>query len=448
MDLLAKTDFDALFEECRDHLINLIRINTVNPPGNEKAAAEYIAETLLAEGLKPEVLESTPGRANMVVKIKGDGSARPLLMCGHLDVVGAEPRHWSHDPFGGAIAEGCIWGRGSLDMKNMLAMEMSAMLALARSGLTPSRDLIFCAVADEEAGCKYGSKWMLENHQDRISAEYVIGEIGGFSVPIGRKTIYPIQIAEKGTCWVRITAYGDPGHGSVPHKNSAVTKIGKAAFRIAGANLPQHSTPAMKTNIRQISAALGWPYSMVLPALLNKRLSGFILNKLFSDKALARTYKANLHNTANPTILRAGEKINVIPSSASMEIDGRILPGQTNESFIQEIKKRLGPGYHYEILQSEPPVEGSADDPVFDIIQKVIADHDHTGVAVASQLPAFTDAKFFSKTGAKYLGFSPVQLTKETNFIDLIHGHNERIPIDGLRWGLKVFLDFIGRTIG
>jgi len=447
MDLLAKTDFDSLFAECKDHLVNLIRINTVNPPGNEKAAAEYIADSLFAEGLEPEVLESTPGRANMVVKIKGNGSAKPLLICSHLDVVGVEPRHWRHDPFGGTSAEGCIWGRGALDMKNMVAMEMSAMLALARSGLTPGRDLIFCAVADEEAGCKYGSKWMLDNHPDRISAEYAIGEIGGFSVPIGKKTIYPIQIAEKGTCWIRVTAYGDPGHGSMPHQNNAVAKIGKAAARITGASLPQHNTPAMKTNIEQISAALGRPYSIILPGLLNKWLSGFILNKLFSDKALAKTYRANLHNTANPTCLRAGEKINVIPSSASMEIDGRILPGQTNESFIREIEKRLGPGYHYEILKSEPPVEGSADDPVFEIIRKVIADHDHNGVAVASQVPAFTDAKFFTKTGAKYLGFSPVQLTKETKFVDLLHGHNERIPIEGLRWGLKIFLDFIGRAI-
>jgi acetylornithine deacetylase/succinyl-diaminopimelate desuccinylase-like protein len=448
MQLFNGDDFTSLFDECCTHLSNLIQIKTVNPPGNEKAAAEYLADVLSKENIEAQVLESAPDRANMVARIKGDGSAKPLLICGHIDVVEAEPEHWSHDPFGGEIADGFIWGRGALDMKNMVALELMAMIALKRSGIVPKRDLIFCAVADEEAGCTYGSKWMVENHRELVDAEYAIGEIGGFSITMSGKTFYPVQVAEKGTCWLKITAEGDPGHGSMPHGNNAIGKIGAAAAALANNHLPQHNTATVEAYIREIAANVGPPNSIVLSMLLRKSLSNFILDKVFPDKGLAKTFRANLHNTANPTVLRGGDKINVVPSSAYLEVDGRTLPGQTPEGFIKEVEDLIGPGYKIEVTQNEPPIDGSADDPVFELIRQVVMDNDPDAVVIPNQIPGFTDAKFFTRTGAKFFGFSPVQLEEDMRFADLFHGHDERIPVEGYRWGLKTFLDFIARMVG
>ena len=328
--------WEDAFGEAITHFKTLLRFKTVNPPGNEKPAAEYLADVLRQEGLDPLVLESAGNRANIVCRLSGAGGKPPLLLNGHLDVVPVEPDKWSCDPFGAIERDGCIYGRGAVDMKNMVAMSLMCLILLNRAGVPLERDLIFCGVADEENGGEYGAQFMVHEHPDKVRAEYSISEIGGFPLEIGGNRFYPIQVAQKGACWLRIRTHGEPGHGSIPDKRSALVKAAGVAARLGAGRLPQHNVEAVTRFIKELSGHLKFPRNIIFKLLLSPFFSNFILDHIIPQQDLARAMAAMLHNTVAPTVIRAGDKINVIPSEAVIEVDGRILPGHFKEDLVRE----------------------------------------------------------------------------------------------------------------
>ena len=340
-----------------------------------------------------------------------------------------------------------MWGRGALDMKHMAAMSAVVLAQLKRSGVTLARDVIFTAVSDEEAGCTYGSKFLVEQHPEKVRAEYVLGEVGGFTMHFMGSRIYPIQIAEKGIAWLRMIAKGRPGHGSMPHGDNAVVKLSKAIAKIGKSRLPQHNTPVVESFLRRLAELQPLPLRVALPLLLRPELSSLLLSS-FPDGQLANSFKALLSNTASPTVLRAGGSTNVIPDSAVAELDGRTLPGYDEQDLIKELTALVGEDLDFEVIRAASPVESPEDPTVFAAIQRAIDVHDPGATALPYMIPGFTDAKEFHKLGAKYYGFSPVQLPKGLRFTELYHGHNERIPVDGLRWGTRVLFDVVRELAG
>lgn len=447
MTIADKIDMKSIGDEALEHLKALIRIDTTNPPGGETAACEYLKTALAKEGIDSEIFEKERGRGNLIARVKGDSSKPPLLLQGHLDVVMAESDKWTHPPFAAQIADGYLYGRGAIDMKNMVAMELQTVLLAKRLGWPLKRDLIFAAVADEEAGCNMGSKFLVEEHGEKVKAEYAIGEIGGFSIEQRGKRFWPIGVAEKGVVWLKISVTGTPGHGAMPNNDNAVVKIARAAERIGKATLPLHLTEVVETFVNAMAEAQPKAVGKILRQVVNPKLSNIVLNHLIPDKGVAKSLYASLHNTANATMIHAGEKINVVPGKAELWVDGRTLPGQGTEDFLREIKKVVGKDFEIEVINSMPPLTTDLNDPAYLAMKSAILRHDPEGVPVPYLVPGFTDAKFFSKTGAKCFGFSPMLLGAKEKFAELFHGHDERIPVEGFKKGLEIFLDFAREMI-
>jgi acetylornithine deacetylase/succinyl-diaminopimelate desuccinylase-like protein len=438
---VPESEWKAVYEEALEHFRSLLRFDTTNPPGNEREACEFLGAILRKERIGNEILESAPGRANLVCRLPGDGSLPPLLLNAHLDVVPAERAHWTHDPFGGVLDRGFVWGRGALDMKHMAAMSLMTILLLHRHRAALKRDLIFAAVADEETGGRQGSEWLVERHPEKVRAEYALGEIGGFNRVVAGTHFYPVQVAEKGICWLRLRAKGEPGHGSLPNWDGAVAKIGRAAHLLGSKRLPFHCTPQAAVFVETMAEHQPFPRGLVLRQVLNRRLSDRILDRLMPDKGLARLLYATLHDTANPTILRAGEKVNVLPSEAILEVDGRVLPGRSRDQFLREITDVIGEGYEIEVLEFKPAVSAPPDDPILRSMNEVLRRHDPLAVVVPNMVSGFTDAKHYSRLGIRCFGFSPVKLPEGFDFIGLMHGHDERIPVDGFFFGVRVLFE-------
>ena len=436
-------DWPAILEEAVTHLQALLRINTSNPPGNELAAAEYLAGVLTREGYQPIVLQSAPGRGNIVARYCGQGANKPLLLLSHLDVVPAEGERWSHDPFGGEIVEGCIWGRGALDMKGAVVMQLMTMLLLKRFGISLERDVIFAATADEEAGGWYGAGFLVDQHLDLIRAEVALTEFGGLPINLGKGRVYLCQVAEKGLCWLRMTARGTPGHASRPHKDNAVVKLSRGIARLGQVSLPFHRTAAATDMINGIGSALGGLAQLALHLLLFPATSEWARRHLLRDPSISETIFAILHNTVSPTVLRAGEKTNVIPSQAEVELDGRLLPGQTVESFLAEIRAVAGPGFEFEPILVSPPVETSSRTRLFQCLAEVLMRNDPGAKVAPMILIGATDAKHLARVGIPCYGFTPIQLPKGMDFLSLVHGHDERIPIEALLFGVKTLYQAI-----
>lgn len=419
---------------------HLLRIDTTNPPGNERPAADYLAGKLREVGYEVTVLESAPTRANLVARYRGTGAAAPLLLSAHLDVVEADASKWRQPPFSGVIAEGCLWGRGAIDMKNMAAMSVAIMRKLAVEKPALARDVIFAGVADEEAGCDMGSRFLVEQHPELVRAEYAIGESGGFSLHLAGATFYPVQVAEKGLCWVRARFTGEPGHGSMPRPDSAVVKMAAALATLGKTTLPVHATRYVQDFLAAVAARQPRAAQPLLRLLTQPQLLSLVL-RMLPGLGTARSLGALLSNTASPTVVRAGNKTNVIPGVAEVEIDGRTLPGQSDEDFLRELRAVLGPDVELEIIRSAPAtVTEPVASPLYDVIARQIVAHEPDAVVVPYMIPGFTDAKYFTQLGARWYGFSPVRLEKDSGlrFADMFHGHDERIPVAGLHWGTRV----------
>jgi acetylornithine deacetylase/succinyl-diaminopimelate desuccinylase-like protein len=418
---------------------DLIRIDTSNPgdhsgPG-ERAAAEYVAGLLAEAGLEPEVLESHPKRASVVARISGTDSTRPaLLIHGHLDVVPADAGDWRVHPFSGEVTDGCVWGRGAVDMKDMDAMVLAVVRQRLAEGRRPSRDVVLAFVADEEAGGSWGARWLVENHRDLFEGvTEAIGEVGGFSATIGGRRLYLIQTAEKGMAWMRLTARGTAGHGSMIQPDNAVTAVAEAVARIGRHEWPARETEAAFAFLSEACAALGIEFTPDgLPSVLAKL------------GPIARMIGATVSNTINPTMLAAGYKVNVIPQVATAQVDGRFLPGY-EEEFFAEVDALLGPGVQREFVHHEIAVETSFDGDLLAAMSGAILAQDPDGRLVPYCLSGGTDAKSFSRLGIRCFGFAPLRLPPDLDFAGMFHGVNERVPVDALQFGARVLDDFLDR---
>ena len=346
-------DWPAATAEALAHFKELLRIDTTNPPGNERAAADYLARVLDREGIPYRIVESEPTRASLVARLAGSGKKAPLMLNGHLDVVPVERERWRHDPFGAEEHEGCIWGRGAVDMKNMVAMSLMTLVLLKRAGVALERDLIFAAVADEEAGSRHGAQFLVEQHPDLVRAEYVLNEIGAYTLYLGDGVFYPIQVAEKGICWFELTAQGTAGHGSMPRPDNAVVRIARAVEALGTVRLPFHAVPVVEDVLARAGRRRR-PRSLGRSSRRSRsRALAGVLVKLarMQDPEQAIALEALLRNTASPTVLSGGHKVNVIPSSASVLVDGRMLPGQTVDAFLAEVQRVVGDDLRVRVLE-------------------------------------------------------------------------------------------------
>lgn len=448
-------DWEALGGEALDLFRQLLRLDTTNPPGQEHLACELLAESLRADGIEPWVAESAPGRANLVARLPAttpEPEAGPLLLAGHTDVVPAAPAQWTHPPFAGAEADEMIWGRGALDMKNMVAMSAMVLKLLARHPeLERRREVIFAAVADEEEGCALGSSWLVEHHPERVRAEYMIGEVGGFWLNIGPRTYIPIMVAEKGRVHMRLRAHGPPGHGSIPHEDNALARMAQALTQLERRRLPYHLTPVVERFVRTLAATQPAPTNVGLLGMLRGQLEPLILDKLLPERGQARSFHAMLHNTATPTTIQGGGKLNVLPRTVDCELDGRTLPGQTAHDLAREVRQALDDSdIDVEILSASPPVVADPiEGPLLGTIERVVGRHAPEAVCVPYMITGFTDARAFSRLGTRCYGFSPLKLEPRhgLKFSELFHGVDERIPAEGFRWGQRVLFEVVAEFV-
>jgi acetylornithine deacetylase/succinyl-diaminopimelate desuccinylase-like protein len=429
---------------------DLIRIDTTNPgdhsgPG-ERDAAEHVAGLLGDVGLEPVLLESHPGRASVVTRIAGENPDRPaLLIHGHLDVVPADAADWAIPPFSGEITGSDIsgpevWGRGAVDMKDMDAMILAVVRQRLREGRRPPRDLVLAFLADEEAGGLWGARWLVDNHADLFEGvTEAISEVGGFSATLGGQRLYLVQTAEKGMAWLRLTAHGAAGHGSLLQPGNAVTELAETVARIGRHEWPARLTPAAQAFLEAAAGALGVDPGPAGPgAPVAMRL---VLEKL---GPLARMIGATLSNTANPSMLNAGYKVNVIPGVATAAIDGRFVPGYGDE-FLAEIDGLLTPGVKREFIHHDIAVETSFDGDLCDAMTAALLAADPGARVVPYCMPGGTDAKSFSRLGIRCFGFAPLRLPAELDFFGMFHGVDERVPVEALKFGVRVLDDFIDR---
>lgn len=415
----------------------LIQFDTTNRgPGDsvgEREAAEFVAATLAAAGYDPKILESAPRRTNVVTRIAGQDPDLPaLLVHAHLDVVPADPHEWSVHPFSGEIKDGYVWGRGAIDMKDMCAMVLSAVSSWTIRGVRPRRDVVLAFVADEEAHGDYGAAWLVDKHPELFSGCVVgIGESGGHTFEVDGVHLYPVATAERGTIHLRLTARGRAGHGSRPHDDNAVVKLVNAVARIAAHRWPARLTPTVRAYLEQVGAALGVPVDLGDPDGTVQRLGR-------AGQLAARA----LRNTVSPTMLDAGYKINVIPGTAHAKLDGRALPGQEQE-FLDTIDSLLGEGVEREILDYTEAVSAPIDSPWFEAMAAALRSEDPEAVVVPYCMGGGTDAKAFAKIGIAGYGFSPLRLPSDYPLSGMAHGVDERVPVDGLRFGARVLDRFL-----
>jgi acetylornithine deacetylase/succinyl-diaminopimelate desuccinylase-like protein len=410
-------------------LCDLIAINTANPTHPERPAAEWVAAKLDEVGIASQIIEAAPGRASTIARIEGsDPSRPPLLIHGHLDVVPAEPAEWSVDPFAGEVRDGYVWGRGAVDMKDMDAMTLGLVRQWARTGRKPPRDIVLAFVSDEEAGGREGAHYLVDHHADLFAdCTEAISEVGGFSVSLDEnRRLYLIQTAEKGINWLRLRATGRPGHGSMVHDDNAVTRLAAAVSRIGAYKHPVVITDTVRRMVEAIAAATGLELDPDDPEAWLPQFGG-----------MARMIGATICNTTNPTMLDAGYKTNVIPSRAEATIDARFLPGQESV-LLAAIDELIGDGVEREFIVQDIAVETSFDGALVDAMAAALRAEDPGAHPVPYLMSGGTDAKSFSTLGLRCFGFSPLLLPPELDFTALFHGIDERVPVEGLQFGVRV----------
>ncbi|MCV7125200.1 M20/M25/M40 family metallo-hydrolase [Mycobacterium lacus] len=424
----------------------LIRFDTTNTgepetTRGEAECAQWVAEQLAEVGYQPVYVESgAPGRGNVFARLAGSDSSRgALLIHGHLDVVPAEAADWSVHPFSGAVESDHVWGRGAVDMKDMVGMMIVVARHFRRAAIVPPRDLVFAFVADEEHGGKYGAHWLVDNRPDLFDGvTEAIGEVGGFSLTVprrdgGERRLYLIETAEKGIQWMRLTARGRAGHGSMVHDHNAVTAVAEAVARLGRHRFPLVRTDTVSEFLAAVSEETGLAFGLDSPDL-----DGTI-EKL---GPMARMLKAMLRDTANPTMLKAGYKANVVPATAEAVVDCRVLPGR-QAAFEAEVDQLIGPDVTREWIRDLPSYETSFDGDLVDAMNAAVLAIDPDGRTVPYMLSGGTDAKAFARLGIRCFGFSPLRLPPELDFTSLFHGVDERVPVSALRFGTDVLTRFL-----
>jgi acetylornithine deacetylase/succinyl-diaminopimelate desuccinylase-like protein len=415
-------------------LRELIRFDTTNPPGNERECISYIDRLLSAAGLETITRGREPERPNLVARLQGRGSAPPLLVYGHVDVVTTEGQQWTHPPFEGKLVDGWIWGRGALDMKGGVAMMLAALLRAAEDESPPPGDVIFCALADEEAFGGYGARFMVGQHAQLFAGvQHAIGEFGGFALELGSRRFYPIQVAEKQLCTLIIRLRGPGGHGALPIHGGAMAKLARALERIDRGRLPTHVTPVVRDMCRAIGKESSLPMRLALRLLLTPPFTNRLLGML---GARGHELDPLLHNTVSPTMVRASDKVNVIPSEVSLICDGRLLPGFEPDDLIAELRAKLPKDVEIEVFQHEPG-PATADMGFFETLANVLRELDPDGVPIPLLMAGVTDARFFAQLGIQTYGFTPMNLPPGFNFWSTVHGADERVPAKALEFGTK-----------
>jgi acetylornithine deacetylase/succinyl-diaminopimelate desuccinylase-like protein len=415
----------------------LIRIPSVNfgdGQGDEAAVAAKVVELFAEVGIAARIYESAPGRCNVVANISGENPQRPgLVVHGHLDVVPADAKDWSVDPFAAEIRDGMIWGRGAVDMKNTDAMIIAIFRMWARKGIKPPRNIVLAFFADEEAGSLFGSRWMVAHHPEVFAGcSEAVSEVGGFSVTVAdNKRLYFIEAAQKGIHWMKLSAVGRAGHGSMMNPENALTRISEAVAKIGNYEWPQRYTKTVKILFKKIAEVTGKNYDEKDLRPLLKEIG-----------PMARMIGATLQNTANPTMLEAGYKANVIPQTASAIIDGRFLPGFEKE-LDETIKELIGPDISVITVTHDISLEVDFEGDLVEAMNRSILEFDPEGIPVPYLMSGGTDNKALSELGIIGYGFSPLKLPPDLDFMALFHGVDERVPIEGLKFGVNVLENFL-----
>ncbi|MBB2987683.1 M20/M25/M40 family metallo-hydrolase [Terracoccus luteus] len=419
----------------------LIRIDSTNygdgsGPG-EREAAEYVMAELTEVGLDPVLLESEPGRATVVVRLEGEDAGRPgLAVHGHLDVVPANAADWQVDPFSGEERDGCIWGRGAVDMKDMDAMILANIREFARTGTKPARDTTFAFFADEEAGGTYGSAWLVDNHPQWFDGvTQAISEVGGYSVtlptPQGERRAYLLQTAEKGIAWLRLRAHGRAGHGSVPNDDNAIVHLAGAVGRIAAHPWPQEYIASVRQLLDGLSELTAVPWA------------DDDLEDLLATIGGAQGFvRGTLRDTANLTMLESGYKHNVIPQSASASLDCRFLPGHEDQ-LMQTVRELAGEHVDVEVVHRDVALEAPFESDIVEAMKQSLLREDPGAAVLPYCLSGGTDNKALGRLGIDGYGFAPLRLPADLDFAPMFHGIDERVPVESLEFGARVLGDFL-----
>ena len=431
---IARPSYDPTTEVV-EHCRELIRIDTSNygddsGPG-ERKAAEYVAGQLADAGLQPQVIESGPGRANVLANWDGaDGSAAPLLVHGHLDVVPARPEDWSVDPFSGEVIDDYVWGRGAVDMKDFDAMLLSVVRARQRAGAPPRRPVVLAFTADEEAGSRHGAHWLVDEHPDWVAdCTEAVGEVGGFSTEVGGQRLYLVESGEKGMSWMRLTARGAAGHGSMRHPDNAVTSLAAAIAAIGAYEWPVQPGPSMQRLLEKVRELTG--------------SASDDPDRLIAEFGpSARMIGAGIRNTTNPTMLEAGYKVNVVPGEAHAHVDGRFLPGQA-DAFAERMGALVGERVTIEVETHDVALESEFNGDLVDAMTTSLLAEDPDAHVAPFLMSGGTDAKAWSRLGMATYGFTPLRLPGDLDFTALFHGVDERVPVDALRFGARVLDRFL-----
>ena len=441
-------------QEITEFLSKLIRINTTNPPGNETAAAKFIADYLSKDGFVSEIIESASNRGSLVTRLKGTGEKPSLLLLSHLDVVAANPAEWSVDPFAGTIKNGYVYGRGAYDMKGMTAVEIFALKLLKKNKIPLKGDIVLAATADEEKGGEEGAGYLLKNHKEKVWCPYVLNEGGGLAIPQKNGNIYPIQTAEKGILWFKVKAKGTPGHGSTPNTaDNAIERINKVITKLGEYKPPVVYVSTLKqflTEVAKINPDLKEPLTNLLD---NPQQSDLILDELAkTDKALAEEIFPRTKTTIAPTMIHGGIKENIIPSECEAVFDCRVLPGQRVDETLALIKNLLSDidlgKLSFEIIQIHDGNESSTQTPFYGAITSVLRELEPNCGITPTLTTGGTDSRFFRETGSICYGFHPMRPDEPNDQLERrMHGIDERITVENLVFGTSIVYETIKRLM-
>ncbi|MFN8371919.1 MAG: M20/M25/M40 family metallo-hydrolase [Anaerolineae bacterium] len=432
----------TIYQRPAELLQNLIRFNTTNPPGNEAEILHYLRGLLEAAGYETQMPAKDPARPNLVARLKGRGEAPPLLLQGHVDVVTTEGQNWQQPPFAANLLDGWIWGRGALDMKGGVTMLVCAMLRAKIEGLTPPGDIILTLLSDEEAGSDYGAKYLVEQHAHLFDGiKYAIGEFGGFSSYIAGGKFYPIMVAERQGCPLKVTVRGPGGHGAQPMQGGAMSRLAKMLTALDQNLLPVHITPVVSQMVEAIASALPEQSASMFRQVLDTSQTDKVIDQLGNGGRMIRPI---LRNTVNATIIHGGSKINVIPSEIVVQMDGRLLPGFQPDDLVSEVRAIIGDEPEIEVVKFQPGPP-PPDMTHFNTLAGILREADPQGVAIPYVVSGVTDAAQFSRLGIQTYGFLPMNLPMSFNFAGTVHGADERIPVDALLFGVEAVYQAVQR---
>jgi acetylornithine deacetylase/succinyl-diaminopimelate desuccinylase-like protein len=438
------SDRSTLHERPVEILQNLIRFDTTNPPGNEGACISYVRDVLAAYGVESTILAKEPNRPNLVARLAGAGKAPPLLLQGHVDVVTTVGQDWQRPPFSGDLADGYVWGRGAIDMKGGVAMMLAAFLRARANGWSPPGDLILAVMPDEETGSPLGAAYLVDEHAHLFDGvRYSIGELGGFSFEMGGRRFYLIQVAEKVGSPVRLIVRGPGGHGSMPMRGGSMAKLGTVLRRLEENPPPIHVTTVTRQMVETMAGAVSEPLRSTLLATLTQERADAAFPKLGT---LSRVVEPSLRHMVNPTVVRGGEKSNVIPSEIILDLDVRLLPGFGTEDVVPELRAIVGEDVEIQPRRTiERSRAGEPDLALFPLLTEVIQELDPDGVPVPFMMSGGTDGRFFAKLGIQPYGYLPMKLPPGFDFLKTVHAADERVTVEAIEFGTNAIAEVLQR---